>query len=305
VRKAIFIVNPVARGIPAAAKLETAIVWLEAQGWESEIQHTSYPGHATELARRAAAAGCEVVVACGGDGTVNETINGLAGTETALAVVVGGTANVWAKEMGISREPIEAVRLVAEGIRRRVDLGLVEGDEGEQRYFLLMAGVGLDAFVVKRVPARVKRWLGAATYLVWGLREGLRFRPEETSVTFDGERTTGEVGWLLASNTRSYGGVINIAPEALVDDGLLDVLLFEGHGLGTVLADAWRVFRKRYTARGVTKRRVSRIELSAPAPLDCQVDGEVLTFAPRLMRVAPLSLAVMMPAGLKSPLFSS
>jgi diacylglycerol kinase (ATP) len=127
-RRAVFIVNPVARGIPSSAKLEMAAAWLESQGWEPTIEPTGARGHATALAREAAESGCDVVVGCGGDGTVNEIVNGLAGSETALAVIRGGTANVWAKEAGIPRDPLAAVRLVSEGRRRRMDLGVVEGD---------------------------------------------------------------------------------------------------------------------------------------------------------------------------------
>ncbi len=304
VSRAIFVVNPVARGIPLAGKLDMAVAWLESRGWEASIERTAGPGDATVLAHQAAEDGCDVVVACGGDGTVNETINGLAGTKTALAVVVGGTANVWAKEMGISREPLAAVRLVSDGVRRRIDLGVVEGDDGQKRFFLLMAGVGLDGYVVKRVPLGLKRRLGAASYVLYGLRESLRFDPERTSITIDGETISGDLMWLLASNTRSYGGVIDITRKALVDDGLLDVLVFEGRGLRKTVGHGLRIVAHRFEGKDVTSRRVASIEIGASSSLDCQVDGEILPFSPRTIRVEPLSLAVMLPAEAKSPLFS-
>ncbi len=303
--RAIFIVNPVARGIPSAGKLEMALAWLDSQGWEASIEPTGGPGHATVLAHQAAEDGCDVVVACGGDGTVNETVNGLAGTNAALAVVVGGTANVWAKEMGISREPLTAVRLISGGVRRRVDLGVVEGDDGQKRFFLLMAGVGLDGYVVKRVPPGLKHRLGAASYALYGLRESLRFDPEKTSLTVDGETISGDLMWLLASNTRSYGGVIDIARKALVDDGLLDVLVFEGRGLLKTVGHGLRIVTHRFGGKDVTSRRAASIEIAASTSLDCQVDGEILTFSPRRIRVEPLSLAVMLSAETKSPLFSN
>jgi len=304
-RRALFIVNPVARGIPASGKLEMAAAWLEAQGWEATLVPTGGQGHATALAREAAESGCDVVVACGGDGTVNEIVNGLAGTETALAVIRGGTANVWAKEVAIPRDYLAAVRLVSEGRRRRMDLGVVEGDEGRRRFFLLMAGVGLDGYVVRRVPERLKQRLGAAAYVFYGLRESMRFRPEKTSLSIDGDPIVADLLWLLASNTRSYGGVINVARDALADDGLLDVFVFKGRGVQQTFLHGLRILGRRHEgAKDVVRRRAASIEISAPAALDCQVDGECLDFAPRAIRVAPLALAVMLPAESRSPLFS-
>lgn len=304
-RRALFIVNPVARGIPASGKLEMAAAWLESRGWQATLEPTGGPGHAAALAREAAESRCDVVVACGGDGTINEIVNGLAGSECALAVIRGGTANVWAKEVDVPRDPLAAVRLVSDGRRRRVDLGMVEGDNSRRRFFLLMAGVGLDGFIVRRVPERWKQRLGAASYVLYGLRESLRFRPEKASLLVDGEAVTGDLMWLLAANTRSYGGVINVARDALADDGLLDVFVFLGRGVRQTFAHGLRILRSSYEgAENVVRRRAASIDISAPAALDCQVDGEFLDFAPRAIRVAPLALAVMLPATGGSALFS-
>ena len=101
---------------------------------------TERAGHATEIARDAAARGVDVIVVNGGDGTINEAINGIAGTATALATLRGGTANVWAGEIGMDRDPVKAMRQIVRGERRRIDLGRADG-----RCFLLMAGVGFDA----------------------------------------------------------------------------------------------------------------------------------------------------------------
>ena len=304
-RRALFIVNPVARGIPSSAKLEMAAAWLESQGWESTLEPTGGKGHATALAREAAESGCDVVVACGGDGTVNEIANGLAGSEAALAVVRGGTANVWAKEVGIPRDPLPAVRLVNGGKRRRMDLGVVEGEAGQRRFFLLMAGVGLDGYVVRRVPERLKQRLGAPPTSSTACARACAFVPEPTSLSIDGESVTVDLLWLLAANTRSYGGVINVARDALVDDGLLDVFVFEGCGIRHTFAHGLRILEaevRRREGRGPPESGYDRI--SAPAALDCQVDGESLDFAPRAIRIAPLALAVMLPAAGRSPLFS-
>jgi len=305
--RACLIVNPIARGIPPSGKLEMAIAWLESQGWEATLMHTGGKGHAIEMSREAVQSGCDVVIACGGDGTINEIANGLAGSDTALAVIRGGTANVWAKEIGVPRDPVSAVRLVSEGRRRRMDLGVVEGETGgPSRAFLLMAGVGLDGYVVSRVPERLKRRLGAAAYVFYGLRESLRFPSRPTSLLIDGESISADLLWLLAANTRSYGGVIEVAREAVADDGLLDVYVFEGRGLRQKMAQGLRILGRRYDgARGVTCRKAARIEISSPVELECQVDGESLDFAPRTIRVEPSALAVVLPATDRRPLFTS
>ena len=153
------IVNPTARKLPGRKRLHEARDWLDQRGWASEWLTTAAPGEATSLAADAATRGAPLLFVCGGDGTINEAVNGLAGSETALAVIPAGTVNLWAREVGLLAKPEEAVRLAVDGVRRRIDLGRV-GD----RHFLLMAGFGLDATVAHGVSHRIKGRLGAAAY---------------------------------------------------------------------------------------------------------------------------------------------
>ncbi len=303
-QRALFIVNPVARGAPPQEKLRRALVWLESRGWQAELTLTERKGHAIDLAREAAQGGFAAVVACGGDGTVNEVANGLATSDTPLAVVRGGTANVWAKEVKIPRDPLKAVRLLCEGEKRRIDLGLAEPPAGEGRYFLLMAGVGLDGHVVSRVPDDFKQRLGAAAYVLHGLREALRYRSSETTVIIDGEPLTIDLTWLLVGNTRSYGAVIDITRHARADDGLLDVYAFSGHGIRRMAMHGLRILARRHDrAPNVFYRQAQTVELPSPCVLPVQVDGDYLGMTPLTLRVVPNALSVVVPAGLKSPLF--
>jgi diacylglycerol kinase (ATP) len=308
--RALFIVNPAARRAPPLARLEDAASRLRAAGWETSLQVTEAKGHATELARQAASDGWDAAVACGGDGTVNEVINGIAGTATALAVVPGGTANVWAKEVRLPRDPLKAAEVMLSAERRRVDLGLALGEpEGGsdtiKRYFLLMAGIGLDGHVLSAVPEEMKRRLGAVTYVISGLREALRYPSQPASVRLDGEEMRLDLSWMLVGNTRSYGGVVNVTHDALADDGLLDVCAIEGHGWRRVIACGLRILARRlHGAPGVVWRRVRAVELP-PAPfLPVQVDGDYLGRTPMRFTVEPQALTVLVPRGLKSPLFS-
>src|SRR3990172_1671493 len=155
-RRALLIVNPVARGLPPLDRIREAADWLRSRGWEVDLETTAAPGEAVGFARRAAERGPLVVVACGGDGTVHEVVNGLAGSEAVLAAIPGGTANVWARDARLPRRPLEAAQVIEGGRCLRMDLGLIEWEAHRQtreargvesRYFLLMAGIGLDAHV--------------------------------------------------------------------------------------------------------------------------------------------------------------
>jgi diacylglycerol kinase (ATP) len=308
--RALLIVNPVARGLPPMTRLEGAAARLRGAGWETSLEVTQTPGDATKLARRVALAGWDAAVACGGDGTVNEVVNGIAGSETALAVIPSGTANVWAKEVRIPRDAVAAAEAIVSAETRRVDLGLAlrpsdGGAEPERRYFLLMAGIGIDAHVLSVTPGEAKRRLGAASYVVKGVGEVIRYRSQPVSVRLDDQEMLLDLTWMLAGNTRSYGGVVNVAGDALADDGLLDVYAVEGHGWRRAAAIVLRVLIGRLAgARGVVSRRVRSIELPPSPAFPMQVDGDYLGPTPVRIVVEPRALSVMVPRGLRSPLFS-
>ncbi len=296
--RARFVWNPVSRRL-AQPKLEEAAAWLLDQGWDVEVRRTQHPLHAVELAGEAAAAGVDVVAACGGDGTVNEVVNGLAGSQTALAVLPGGTANVWAKEAGIPRDPRRAVRLIVEGERRAVDVGCAGA-----RRFLLMAGAGFDAHIVGHVSPAVKRALGASSYVTQGFRELLGYRGAEQTLRIDGEEVRSPVFWLVLGNTRSYGGAVRITNQSLVDDGLLDLCVFQDPGVLRFALYGVRILSglQRLSHR-VIWRRVRRIEIEGP-PLPVQVDGELAGETPMCFRIEPGALHAIVPAGSRRALFS-
>lgn len=290
--------NPAARGAPPIERLLAALDSLS--GWETALEVTSGPGEATALAESAAEQATEVVVASGGDGTVNEVVNGLAGSKTALAVVRGGTANVWAKEVRLPKRPDEAVRLLDESETRTIDLGRA-GD----RYFLLMAGVGFDAAIVLDVSGAVKRRLGAASYVLHGLKLGLSYRARDADMSADGEALSGPLYWLLLGNTRNYGGLLDLHPKARADDGELDLMLMRRGGLirlGLLLPS---VLLGRHQERAsIHYRRLASLDVRTPG-LPVHVDGEYVGETPMRFEVAPAALRVVVPRGLESPLFGS
>jgi diacylglycerol kinase (ATP) len=311
VRRALLVVNPSARGLPPLRRIQDVAGWLRTRGWDVSLETTAAPGEATRLAHRAASRGRPVVVACGGDGTIHEIVNGLAGSEAVLAVIPGGTANVWAKDARLPRRPLEAARIIDAGRCRRIDLGLIEWEalgarQAESRYFLLMVGVGLDAHVVARVSQSWKRRLGAAAYVLTAAREALLYHSQAVELELDGrERLSLRLGWMLAGNTRCYGGVKRVASRARADDGLLELLIFPGYnllratGYGLATLAGWH-----YAAPGVTYRQAAEIRVGGPSSLPVQADGEFVGYTPMRLRVVPGALQVLMPDE-PNPLFGA
>ncbi len=297
-RTLLIVRNPGARRAGAERELWSATASLRASGWEVDLHTTTGPGDATEIAAAAAAHGVSVVAACGGDGTVHEVVNGLAGTDTALAVIPGGTADVWAREAFVPRNAAQAFTLIPSARAERVDLGIAEGAFG-RRYFLLMCGVGLDAEAVRRVghDSTGKRRLGRAWYVAVAARVLLGASPTDATLTLDGASIGRPLLQALAGNTQLYGGVTRLTSGARIDDGLLDLCVFSGRGRGRQLSLALRALRgglHKRAGNGVDYLRGERIEVRSERPLPVQADGEYIGETPVTLSVEPQSLTVML-----------
>jgi YegS/Rv2252/BmrU family lipid kinase len=292
--------NPVARRGIKPRDFEAALGVLRASAWDVTVAMTEREGHATEIAREAAAHGVDVIVASGGDGTINEAINGIAGTDTALAVLPGGTANVWAHEMRIPRKPAKAMRVAIEGQRRRVDLGRANG-----RYFLLMAGVGFDASIIPTVSGRLKRRIGALSYILAGIRTIFRAHAWPARVEIDGAASDTSVYWMLVSNTRSYGGISDIMYRAVADDALFDVgIMHRGGPWRMIIAGILVLLRRHERSSNIDYLKARAINVET-AGIPVQLDGELWGATPMRFEIAPLALSVIVPKGLRSPLFGA
>ncbi len=296
--RAIVISNPAARNHTDAASLDDALSVARAAGWDVTLAPTTHAGHAMELARAAAAQGVDAVIAHGGDGTVNEVANGLAGTRTALAVLPAGTANIWAKETAMERQPRAAMRQIVGGARRRIDLG-----RAGERYFLLMAGIGLDAVVIPRVGRDMKRRLGAASFPLMGARTALGTKPWSVDMRIDGDAANPSLYWMVIGNTRSYGGLTKIARRAIADDGALDAVVMRRGGAHRLVRDGVMLLLGRHErSPNIGYTRARTIEIATPG-VPVQVDGELCGETPMRFEVAPDVLDVIVPADLHTPLF--
>jgi diacylglycerol kinase (ATP) len=301
--KACVILNPAAGPGDFHRHLSRAISHLQTYGWQVDRRETEQKGDATRLARQAADTGYDVAIAVGGDGTINEVANGLVGTCTALGVIPSGTANVYAADVGI---PIwgplrpQAVEAAAEiihtGRRCRIDLGHVQFADGQQRHFFMWCGVGLDAAVTREVTSEHTRRLGMAAWVIASVLVAVNFMGTAGRVVVDGRSERKRVLWAVISNGQLYGRLWRIAPAAKMDDGRLDMTVFEGHDvLSTIRHMAGLVFGRSARDPTVHQYQGCTITIRTRTPLPVHVDAEPLGTTPVRVKVVPQALDVILP----------
>jgi diacylglycerol kinase (ATP) len=250
---------------------------------------------------RAAAAGVSedrtLVVAFGGDGTVNDVLNGAALDRTVLAVIPAGTGNVMAKELRMAGHPIEAVRQILAGRPVRLDVGVCNG-----RRFACMFGAGLDAAIVRQIHRARGSGLTQWHYLPFILRVALRESPWHIDVEVDGRPAAAGVGQVVVGNTRSYGGPIEMTPAASPADGRLDVMCLRRRGVIHSLRLAASMFLRSVHREGdVSYGRASRVRVAAREEgMAFQVDGEDAGNLPADIEVHPAAATFIAP-----PMFSA
>jgi len=298
-KEALVIVNPVAHNAPRARRKSEVDELLESAGWKAKWEETTGPGQATRLAAEAATKKIPLVIACGGDGTVNEVTNGLVGSGSALGTIPAGTSNIWARESGLDHKTVEAMRLMISGERRLVDVGRTGG-----RHFLLLAGFGIDASITENVHLGVKDKVGAAAYALAAIQEMLRWQSVPATVRFDGYERHVDFLMALVGNTRLYAGLTKIASRAVVNDGRLDVCVYEGDGRREMILHVLRTLAQVHRKSDKTLyRRVNKVEFQWEGNIPVQVDGDPLDQYPTEVEVVPGSLWVSVPDGFSSKLF--
>jgi diacylglycerol kinase (ATP) len=285
------IYNPTA-GFRRRRKLAALLLALDRLGAKVTLAETRGRGHAIELAQEAADAGCDAVVAAGGDGTINEVANGLWGTSVPLALLPLGTANVLAAELDLPRSAERLAELAAFAPARTVWPGeIVEDGVARGRIFLLMAGVGFDAAVIAHVDPALKRRFGKAAFVASSLMRILRYELTRYPARIDGMPY--ECASLVAARAHFYGGRFVLAPQASLDERRLDVVLFEKSG--PVAAFAYSAAMVLGTLQRRSDLRVieaKEVELPGPAGALVQLDGDICATLPARIRLAdaPLQL---------------
>jgi diacylglycerol kinase (ATP) len=266
-------------------------------GWtDYAVYMTRAPGHATDLAREAVAGGADVVLAVGGDGTVNEVARGLIGRPTALGIVPVGSGNGLARALRVPLRPARALEALEQGEVRAIDVGRLNG-----RPFLNVAGVGFDAAVGQAFHERGRRGgrRGFLGYVHLSLRELLAYRPSSLVLECGRDRLEIVPFVVTAANGPQYGSGAVVNPGALLDDGRLEIVVFEHQPLPRLLVAASRLF-----AGGVERvpgyRRLTGTvaTITSAEPVAVHVDGDPAVPARRIdLALEPLALRVVVPRG--------
>lgn len=220
------IINPAARSGNSKKYLPKIKSFFSRRKLNLNVYPTKKKGDAIELSKRAAKNGFNVIIAGGGDGTINEVVNGIAGSKASLGIIPLGTTNVLALELKIPSEPIEACKLLISTKASDIDIGKVNN-----RYFLSWAGIGLHSHMIKdteNIPA-LKEIFGKIAYPLSGLKTMLTYSPSKMSVNADGNNYSGY--FILVGNIKYYGGKFKVLPKAQSNDGLLDICIFKKKNL--------------------------------------------------------------------------
>ncbi len=301
------IYNPNAGRFPSLMLAERAVQVLESSGWSIRLIGTHSAGHVTDLAKRAAREHKDALFVVGGDGTINLAVRGLAGSDTALGVLPGGTANVLAQELGLPgltwtrwMALEESARLLKNATVREADIGECGGVP-----FLMWAGIGLDAFAIHHIEPRprVEKLFANAVYAASAAYHASLWRGVNLQVTSDRSHISGHFLMALISNIHLYaGGLAKVSPSALLDDGLMDLWLFEGATVG----DTIQLVLDLYAGRHVDSEKAhqlsfTNLRLESDSSLYVQVDAEPLEYDEHCIEIKVISKGIKLLVPVSTP----
>ena len=288
------IYNPTAGKEAMKAKLHDVLDVLEESGLEASTFATKGAGDATMAAEFAAQEGFDYVAACGGDGTVNEVVNGLArqAYRPVLGIIPAGTTNDLARALGIPLQIEEAAKTVA--LRHQIPFDL--GQIGNERFFVNIAACGKLTELTYEVPSKMKTMLGYMAYYMKGLELLPRLRPIHLKVESDSQDYDGQVMLCLITNSRHVAGFHDVAPNALVNDGLFDIIIVKRTNLGELIRLVSAALRGEHLAdERVIYFQASELHLSSKEPIDLNIDGEYGGRLPHSVQVRASHLSVIVP----------
>src|SRR6266700_194485 len=310
-KKASLVINP--RTGQNLAKITDVLTVLAAAGWKTEIALKEYGGHSMELANQAAREKSDLVIAYGGDGTLNQVINGvLTSTQhCTVGVIPGGTANLWAGDTGVPKDPVQAALALVNSEEHEVDIGrvtvqaltfpdgrhiAVDGKnkkllKKERHHFLLMAGLGMDAAVMKGVSTPLKYHIGPLAVGLSAAKELPEQRPFPVEIAAASDKGEGELLWtgqaaqIVVGNTRRYAIVLEMTPNAYIDDGVLDVCVITDGGPLTTMQQLSSLLLRR-KPDNVTSEffRGAHLCIKVPASVPLEMDGSTIKLKDYLNR---------------------
>ncbi|MFN0108061.1 MAG: diacylglycerol/lipid kinase family protein [Blastocatellia bacterium] len=295
-RKAVLIYNPMAGALRHNLQpIEKLTAGLNRRGIIAAPTPTEFAGHATELAGQAVASGAPFVIVCGGDGTVNEVAQSLVGTETALAVWPCGTANVLAEELRLPTNADALARLIADDSIRTISVGRAFKAESEwQRYFLLMAGIGLDAAIVQNVNTGLKKLTGKGAYWAAGLDFLARMPLTPFSIQFNNRQH--ESTFTVVCNAAHYASMFMLAPGARIDDDKLNVCVFNSRSRLAYLSYAvLSLIGSHVNSSNVVYQEAGNAHANSNDNTPVQIDGDLMGTLPMDFEIVSNALRIFAP----------
>ena len=314
------IINPVAANGKTAGRWPPIQELLQTQRLEFDYIFTERPGHATELARQAVAEGCTLIVAVGGEGTLNEVVNGLVSPEgtvppdVVLGIIPSGTGTDFVRTLGIPRDCLQACQRLLRAETMAVDLGEVEyaplgpaADSGQRltsshasdqtgllhRYFINVAGLGFDGEVIERVNRSSKALGGTIPYLTNLFITLVTYQNKHIELTMDGQTVRRRLNSVIVSNGRYFGGGMCIAPHADLTDGLFDVIILGDLNKPELVQNLPKVYNGTHlTHPKVSEHRAREVRVVSQERMLIQADGELVGMAPATFRLLPEAIRV-------------
>lgn len=271
-QRARIIYNPTSGRELFKRHIPEVLMKLEAAGYETSCHATKGPGDATLAASLAANRGFDVVIAAGGDGTINEVINGLAIHEVRpkFGIIPVGTTNDFARAIKANGSIDKAVDIIAEGYSKKVDIGKVN-----DQYFINIAGGGRLTELTYEVPSKLKTVLGQLAYYIKGVEMLPTLKPTPVKIEYDGKLFEGEVMLFLVANTNSVGGFERLAPKADLADGLFDFLILKKANMADFLRIATLVLRGEHLNDDlIIYTKANRIKVTSEEKVQLNLDGE-------------------------------
>jgi diacylglycerol kinase (ATP) len=313
-KKATIIYNPMSgRQGKRAEQAAEMVRLLNERGVMADAKATSAPDDATRLTGEAIANGSNIIISYGGDGTLNEVIQAMVGSDAVLGVWAGGTANVVARDLNLPRHTKHLADVIAGGKTRRIALGYASRSQASEvnhlqsksnpessdsrpwtRFFLMFAGIGLDASVSQGVNRKLKRKTGEFAFWVSGIKHLLIWKREPFTVEVEGKKY--ESAFTLIGNGKSYGGNLEMAKNARLEDPEFEVFILPRHRTNiTYLFALIKCFFKKPEKTSATIVKGNRVGLDSEKEVWVELDGEVVGTLPMTFEVLPDALSVIVP----------
>ncbi|MCD5325367.1 MULTISPECIES: diacylglycerol kinase [Pontibacillus] len=271
-KRARIIYNPTSGREAVRKELPDIMQRFEQAGYETSTHATTCAGDATNAAKIAVERKFDVVVAAGGDGTINEVINGLAEHEhrPKVGIIPVGTTNDFARALCVPRNVKKAVDVILDGFSKELDIGRVN-----DQYFMNIAGGGKLTELTYEVPSKLKTMLGQLAYYLKGVEMIPSIRPTSVEIEYDGKYFEGEVMVFLVSNTNSVGGLEKLAPDAEMDDGMFDLLIIKRVNLAELIRLASLAMKGNHISDpNVIYTKANRIKVHTNEKMQLNIDGE-------------------------------